>query len=149
MKTDSVETVSLTPIQILALSKALTKKDIDAARAQLGPGKHQVDMTINLSGTVSIGNSGEKKSTVSIPVKGVLGILLQRAGVTREASIALITDAVTQAMKASEEGTKGESAMDSYVDELFEEVTCNLCSALPKTPTSGRITTSLICKIIE
>jgi len=143
-----MEKVSLTPIQILAISKALTKKDIDAARAALQPGKYEVDMSIKLSGTVTIGESGEKKSTVSIPVKGVLGILLQRAGVTREASIELITEAVTQAMNSSSDGTKGESALDSYVEDIFSEVSDRIASSLPKTPTAGRVTTSLNCKIV-
>lgn len=140
---------TLSPQEVLALCSAVGKNDIATAKSALSAGKYTVDLTVRLQGELSVGKPGLKKSTVSIPVKGVIGLLLQRAGCTREASVKLIREAVTLTMNKSDDGTEGATAFDEYVSELFEEATDSICESLPKTPTSGRTSAKLTCTVVR
>ena len=126
---------------------ALTKAGIKADRPD--PGKHEVDFIARITGSVNVAADTERTPTVSIPMKEVLAIFIQRSGVTREASVKLLKEAMTEALKDG--GTKGTGAIDAAADieMASKDIVAEVTSALPKTPVKGRVTSSLTISHIE
>lgn len=64
------------PYETLFLSKAVSasKKDREAVQ----PGKYEVDLTVNIRGTMTVGEDFEK--TESVPYATILAALIQEAG---------------------------------------------------------------------
>jgi len=129
----------LTPIEKLALIK-VPKTEAENARCAVKPGVYQVDFTIRVHGNIEVANDTSKKPTVSIPLKAVVGLLLQRAGATRESSRQLLVEVMQQALK---EGKKAEDVFSkevAVVDEAIKELTEGVIDKLPKTPVKGEVT---------
>lgn len=125
-----------------AETTALTKAAADAAREGLTVGTHEVDVTVRVTGTVSVAEDTEKTPTVSIPVKEVLALFVARSGCTREASLALLRECLTDALSKGVSGTGAvEAAAD--IDEVFRAEVAALTSALPKTPVRGAVKAKL------
>lgn len=127
---------NLSAIEALAISKANIKAD----RPETG--KHEVDFTVRIQGGVSILDDTERTPTVSIPMKEVLAIFIQRSGVTRAASVKLLKEAMTEALKKD---VKGAGAIDAAVDidQASKDIVEEVAASLPKTPVKGRVTCKL------
>lgn len=52
--------IQTSPLNLIALSKAIDKKDIDASRDQLEPGSYTIDAVVRIAGTLTIGNDYEQ-----------------------------------------------------------------------------------------
>jgi hypothetical protein len=128
--------------QTIALNNAIETKVAKAARDAVEVGKHQVDFLVRVTGTLNVAEDTEKVPTVSIPVKEVLALFIARSGCTREASIALLRECMTDALK---DGTKGVGAVEAAadIDEVFKAEVAALTASLPKTPVKGKVTTKL------
>lgn len=128
--------------QTIALNNALDTKVAKAAREAVEPGSFDVDFMVRVTGTINVAEDTEKTPTVSIPVKEVLALFVARSGCTREASIKLLRECLTDALK---DGVKGEGAIEGAVDidEVFKAEVAALTASLPKTPVKGKVTTKL------
>jgi len=139
---------TLTNIEVTALNNLVAAKAAKAARDEVNPGEHAVDFTVRVTGTVKVLADTEKTPTVSIPVKEVLALFVQRSGCTREHSLALLRECLTDALSASTEG-KGaiEGAID--LDAEFKAAVADLTASLPKTPVKGAVKASLAVEVVE
>ena len=136
-------------LKIIALNNLIETKAAKAARAGLSVGTHQVDMLVRVQGTVSVAADTEKVPTVSIPVKEVLALFIARSGATREASLKLLSECLTDALK---DGVKGEGAIKAAaeMDKEFEARIKALTAALPKSPVKGAVKTDLtVSEVVE
>lgn len=60
------------------------RKNVKAARAAMDPGSYPVDVTVHLSGNVTIGEDTDKASTSSLVSEAFLILALKMSGCTRE-----------------------------------------------------------------
>lgn len=129
-------------IDTIALNNAVSTKDGKAAREAVEVGSYDVDFMVRVSGTINVAEDTEKTPTVSIPMKEVLALFIARSGCTREASIALLRECLTDALQ---DGTRGAGAIDAAtdIDEVFKAEVAALTASLPKTPVKGKVTTKL------
>lgn len=133
---------TLTAIEALALSKA-----VKAERDAVEVGEHHVDVTVRITGTLSVAKDTEKTPTVSIPLKEVLALFIARSGCTREASIALLRECMTEALA---DGTKGVGAVDAAadIDACWKDEVSKLTASLPKTPVKGAVKAKLSVAVV-
>ena len=126
-------------LSVTVLSKIVPAAAEKAARDALTPGKFDVDFTVHVKGPVVIRQDTEKTPTVSIPLKEVLGLFIQRSGALRDANIALLRDCISDALaaKGGDGGAKG--ALIGEFDEAFGKVVADFLSTLPKTPVKGAV----------
>ena len=126
----------------IAIAKGIAAKEITSARDSLAPGTYEIDQTVRIVGSFTVAEDTEKTPTVSIPLKEVLALFIARSGITREASMKLLSEALTDAMTA---GTKGEGfvAAASDIDAAFKQQTESLLCGLPKTKVKGAVKTTV------
>lgn len=129
--------IELSAIEGLALSKAF-KADRDA----VAPGTYEIDMLVRVHGSMTVAQDTEKTSTVSIPVKEVLALFVARSGATREASLKLLEECLTDALVKSSTGCGAISEM-ADIDQVFSAQMTKLIASLPKTPVRGAVRTKL------
>jgi len=126
----------------------LLAKDSEVAGFALEPGRYEFDGTITLkiTGEVLRSKDGEYTPTADIPLVPTLALLLQRAGVTREASEALIIECATEALEAGTEVTGEMAKRIQDAKETLAALRARLSARLPKktrkgaTKFSGRVT---------
>lgn len=75
---------------VMAVSKAVRKKDVTSARDALSEGRYEVDMLVRLMGEVVVGRDTQKTATTSLMSVEFLLLTLRAAGVTRGAAMASI-----------------------------------------------------------
>ena len=121
---------NLTPAALWALHKEIAKLAEDA-RERLDDGttyavNEHFDCTI--TGEVKVSETpAPKVPTVSIPFKEVLTLFVARAGFTRDHTLALLTECLTDALNA---GRSGVGSVPE-VDEAFALVTAEFLKGLP------------------
>ena len=121
---------NLTPAALWALHKEIAKA-AEGARECLEDGTTYAvneTFTCTVTGEVKVSETPAPKiPTVSIPFKEVLTLFVARSGFTREHTLALLTECLTDAMSA------GKSAIGSVpeVDEAFALVTAEFLKGLP------------------
>ena len=122
----------------LALSRAVNKRADDLAREGVVAGTYDIDMTVRLVGTVEVLEDTDKKPTVSIPMKEVLALFVARSGCTREASVKLLRECMTEALL---HGVKGEGAVEAAADIAKEhkKVVEEMLESLPRTFVAGAV----------
>jgi hypothetical protein len=132
----------LSAIESLAITKAL-KADRDAVAA----GSYAVDVTVRVRGTVDVAADTAKTPTVSIPVKEVLALFIARSGATREASLKLLRECLTDALS---KGVEGAGAVDAAadIDAAFKAEVAALTASLPKTPVKGAVKAKLAVEVV-
>lgn len=129
--------MSLSPVELLALSKAV-KADRDAVTQ----GTYEVDFLVRVHGTMSVAPDTQKVPTVSIPLKEVLALFVARSGATREASLKLLAECLTDALSKGTAGC-GAIAETADIDKVFEDQVAALTASLPKTPVKGAVKAKL------
>lgn len=139
---------ALNNIEVTALNNLVAAKVAKTARDEVNPGEHTVDFTVRVTGTVKVLADTEKTSTVSIPVKEVLALFVARSGCTREASLKLLRECLTDALSAS---TEGKGAIDGAIDldAEFKAAVSDLTASLPKTPVKGAVKTALNVEVLS
>lgn len=137
----------MNPIETLAVANAIETKNEKLARSGVVAGTYNVDVTVRVHGTVKVGEDTEKTPTASIPVKEVLALFIARSGCTREASIALLRDCLTDALS---QGVTGAGAIEAVadIDNVFKAAANELVASLPKTPVKGSVKASLVVEEI-
>jgi len=121
------------------LSKIIPAAAEKAAREGLTAGTFPVDFTVTVKGEVSVRPDTEKVPTVSIPIKEVLGLFIQRSGALREANISLLSSCISDALaaKGGDGGAKG--ALAGEFDAAFGDTVAAFLATLPKTKVKGAV----------
>lgn len=143
-------------IQSVAIAKAIATKDATAAREQLTVGKHEVDVTVRITGSLNVFADTEKTPTVSMPMKEVLALFIRYSGITGPHALALLkramTDALTKTDSEGSQNTQGEGAIAAVIkdiDETINLVVEPMLQNLPKTPVKGMVKPNLKVTTLE
>lgn len=134
------------PVTILALGKLLNRKAVEAARVEVASGSHPIDVTVRVTGDLSIAEDCERKPTVKVLTKATVALLLRRMGVTRVQAMDLLQSAFADALTLDEDARKRLLAETGVADALdvFDK---NVLGRLPKIPVKGRVTVNLEAEV--
>lgn len=123
--------------------KALLAKCWKDELLDLSPGRHAFDevLTIRVTGTVDKQADQLVAPTASLPLIPILALFWEKAGVTRDRALAILREAITEAM--AEKANKGEriEARIRDVETAVQAVKDDLIAKLPKTKRAGRLVT--------
>lgn len=110
------------------------------AMPALPAGSVRVDETITLRvcGTLDKCPDESYTPTISVPVKALAATLLPRLGATREAALAVLVEAITEALQNDRkaDATLRERMKDA--DGAFKMVNDRLLATLPKSTRTGK-----------
>ena len=122
------------PAAIVALKKLLPA-------GELAPGSYAVDetVTVRIVGTVNRAEDYETTPTVNLLNKDTLALILEKSGITREASKAILIEALTAGLVAGTPTTEAVRERVRDIDEAMAHVR-EITAALPKQPRSGATT---------
>ncbi len=135
--------MGMTAMEMLAVSKALKKKDAEWARGAVVAGTYPVDVTVHLSGDVSVGEDTDKASTSSLVSEDFLIVALHMAGCTRDRAAAVIEQVAAawinvkdkDAAKAAREELVERFDADGNLRAMFAEMKARL----PRTDVKGAV----------
>jgi hypothetical protein len=110
---------------------------------ELEVGRHYFDevLTVRVSGTVERQPDQQIAPTASIPLVATLALFWEKAGVTRDRALAMLKEAISEAMKDG--ANKGEriEARIKDVETAIQAVKEELIAKLPKVKRAGRVST--------
>jgi hypothetical protein len=123
--------------------KALLAKKWKDEEADLTPGTHFIDeeFVVRVSGTVEKEDDQLVTPTVSVPLISVLALFWERVGIGRDEAMALLREAIIEAM---DQGVGEDAHIKSRIDDVnsaIKAVREDLLAELPKMPRSGRTIT--------
>jgi hypothetical protein len=93
-------------------------------------------LTLEVKGTVKKAEDYERTPTVSIPLKATLALVLEKSGITRDRSMAILVEAMNEALQAQEQGEEYVKDMIRNVVEAENRVQ-NMLGQLDKVTVSG------------
>jgi hypothetical protein len=134
---------------IIALSKAVGKRQIDAARPSLTVGTHEVDFTVRVRGSLTVSEDTDKVPTVSIPMKETLALFIAYSGITGPHAANLLRRAMTDALAVKEDGEQNHRGVGAIrealpkIEEIERDVVAPLLLTLPRTPVNGMVRANL------
>ena len=124
-------------------TKALLKKAWKNEELDLGVGRHYIDeeFVVRVSGSVEKHEDQLVAPTVSIPLVATLALFFDKCGVTRDAALNLLREAITEAMaeNVNEDSKIKERIGD--VEKAIKAVKDDLIAKLPKMKRAGRVIT--------
>jgi len=103
------------------------------------PGTYTVDgvVCLRVTGTIIKDDDEQYTPTVDIPLKLVLAILLERMGCTREASMDLLVNAMTDAILLNQKGEDALAERLKDIDTAMVRVQ-QVTQSLPKKSRTGK-----------
>lgn len=121
--------------------KTLLAKSWKNAEADLAPGKHYIDeeVVVRLSGSVEKLDDEMVAPTVSIPLIAALALFWEKAGIVRDRALAMLREALTEAMTAKVKEDKSIASRIKDVDEAVKAIRKELIAGLPKMPREGKL----------
>lgn len=136
---------------LLGLSKAIEKlAKSEEAREAVSPGAYTIDqeVVVHLKGSLKVGEDSEYTPTTSIPYKTAFALFLRYSGVTREAGMAALVQAMTDAIQLGAEGEESAELVAAMADIAEAEATVQKgLDALPKKTKQGACTHKLVAEI--
>ena len=128
--------------EVLAITKALSKKQIDNARKDFPSGEEvDIDLVVRVAGKLKRGKAFESKGTSQIPWKVAMALLLKRSGFTGPQTARLLADAIKDSLEMGKD-SKTELLKESGVGDALALIDRELFSKLPKIQKDGNITFS-------
>ena len=128
--------------EVLAITKALSKKEIDSARKDFPSGEEvDIDLVIRVAGKLKRGKAFESKGTSQIPWKVAMALLLKRSVFTGPQTARLLADAIKDSIDMGKD-SKTELLKESGVGDALALIDRELFSKLPKIQKDGNITFS-------
>ena len=128
---------------MLSRTKALIDKGWKNQKADLPVGKHEVNETllIRVRGQVEKHDDQMIAPTVSIPLISVLAYFWEKAGIERDPAMAMLRDALHEAMQENRSEDAAIQARIEDVQTAIKAVKTELIATLPKMQRSGRLDT--------
>jgi hypothetical protein len=122
-------------------AKALLAKAWKNEDALLSPGRHYVDeeIVVRISGSVEKCDDELVAPTVSIPLIAVLALFWEKCGIVREHALAMLRQALQEAMtsKVKEDASVKDRIRD--VDQAVKAIRQDLIASLPKMHREGKL----------
>lgn len=117
----------------VALANYMKKLDADVP-----VGVHPIDETITLhvSGSVTRQKDTMRTPTTEIPLLATMAFFLERAGATRDASKAMLIEAMTEALNADTESVPSVQSRVKDIESAMKHVR-DITSKLPKKKVKG------------
>lgn len=136
----TMQAVNLTPEEIVALSNMFdkTRDYVKAARDAVKPGKVDIRASIQLAGSLRIGEESEVIPTYKIPLITTLALMAQRMGVTRDSTLKLIAEVVSEAFSNRESPDEALLALIKDAEKEIERIRKELVTKLPKESRKGQ-----------
>lgn len=132
--------MSFSSEEIMAITKALSSKEISKARKHIDSGSEvDINLMVKIVGKLKRGDAFESKGTSRVPWKVAIALLLKRSGVTGPDSIRLLADTIQDAVAMKKEARDKLLERDGVGDAL-QRVDRELCDKLPKIQKDGNIT---------
>lgn len=125
---------------------ALLAKEYSSCSKQVDPGIYEVDevVTLRIVGTAEKKEPEMVRPSHRIPFTTVMALLMEKAGVTRDAASRMLREALTEAMTGSAEDRV--EALESRIkdaEKAAAAVKDQVLSQLPKVPKSGKFLTDV------
>ena len=122
-------------------AKALLAKNWKNEDADLSPGRHYIEeeFVVRVSGSVEKLDDEMVAPTVSIPLIAVLALFWEKCGVVREHALAMLRDALQEAMTARVKEDASIKARIKDVDEAVKAIRTELIAGLPKMHREGKL----------
>lgn len=121
----------LDSLTTLALSRLVKESAEKAARAQVQPGEYPVDLTVHVSGTMTVAPDQTYQPTSSIPWKKALALAIHYSGATGPAALAVLERAMVEAVNG------GAPALSDKDIEAAEARVLATLAALPAKSRKG------------
>ena len=122
-------------------AKALLAKAWKNEDADLVPGRHDLDeeFVVRVSGSVEKLDDEMVAPTVSIPLIPALALFWEKCGVVRDRALAMLREALEEAMtaKVKEDASIKERIKD--IDEAVKAIRKDLIAGLPKMHREGKV----------
>lgn len=112
--------MNLNTTNLFALATAVSDKVCKAERPNLMPGEYEIDTTINIKGTMTVGEDYDVAPTVSIPLIETVALLLKRMGFQRDGAITIIREVFSEAIALN---GRGKGALLKEMPELAAAIT--------------------------
>lgn len=123
---------------------AMSKISAGDAREGLTPGTYNIDTTVNIKGTLTVGEDYMTTPTANIPILPVLGLLIQRMGFQREKAMQIIVDAINESIDNKDSTVKMNLENDvKEIEKAIEVVKKGITEKLTKVKANGKVTTKL------
>lgn len=128
----------LSDLTTLAISRAVNAKADKTARDGVLAGTYHIDVTVRVRGTLAVAEDTDKTPTVSIPMKEVLALFIARSGCTREHSLNLLRECMTEVLQ---HGATGQGAVAAAADIAAEHkrAVAEMLESLPRTFVAGAV----------
>lgn len=134
---------TLTPTQLLALSKSVTAAQAKNARAQVSPGEHIVPtFSVTVDGTLKVSEDEDYTPTTSISLIGVTAVALRRMGIQRGPFLKVLKEICQEAL-GQDEQTRAALMAEANVREFEAAFKEEFTSQLPKAHRAGKVRTNL------
>jgi hypothetical protein len=134
------------PLLATALAKVVKDTAAKAARKELTIGTHQVDFTCRVHGALTVNPQEDYIPTVHIPLITTIAYFIRRCGITRDAALSALMDAMTDAIKTAQPGAEEIEPIIAKdmeaIGEMMQKVEEAL-GTLPKVKRNGKILTDL------
>jgi hypothetical protein len=124
-----------------ATIKALLAKCWKNEEADLAPGHHHIDeeFVVRINGTVEKCDDEMVAPTVSIPLIAVLALFWEKCGIVREHALAMLRQALQEAMTSKVKEDKQIKERIKDVDEAVKAIRQGLIAGLPKMHREGKV----------
>tara|TARA_R100000808_G_C2154927_1_gene166456 strand:- start:2933 stop:3469 length:537 start_codon:yes stop_codon:yes gene_type:complete len=119
---------------LVAISKLVDKAKLTAARESIDPGIHIIDLLLVGQLELEVKKDYIRKGTSRIPYTRVIAMLLQRAGVTGEASLKVLEEVLKEAHEMGKDSAtelekavpvaKGLKAFSELVNKSLPPIDC-------------------------
>jgi hypothetical protein len=121
--------------------KSLLAKTWKNEAADLAPGKHFIDeeFVVRVNGTVTKKEDDFAAPTVSIPLIAVLALFWEKCGVTRDAALAMLRDALREAMNADVKEDQQIKERIKDVEKAVKAIKQEIIADLPKMRRAGKL----------
>lgn len=139
----------------VAIVKAIAKRSAEAARDGLAAGTHEIDITVRIAGTLTVGEDTDKVPTVSIPLKEALALFIRYSGITGPHAVNLLRRALTDALTPKEDGEQNHRGVGAIADAIdidaeIESIVEPMLATLPRTPVKGAVRPNLrVTEVME
>ncbi len=132
---------------MLAHAKSLIAKSWKNESTELSVGRHEINETliVRVRGQVEKHDDQMIAPTVSIPLVSVLAYFWERAGIERDSAMAMLREAIHEAMTSGQNESAAVMQRIEDVNAAIKAVKSDLIAKLPKMHRNGKLDTSDLC----